>query len=77
MNLDQPEKPSVLGMPQECDRCKERDQLGLKMSELQQQLDSPHIKMQSDKAYGSPTRYKGKRESLPPMGSSRHAEMTM
>ena len=59
LNLDQPEKAVFAGQTEECKRCEERDQL----------LDEndPHVFAMVKKAsmLGSPSRFKGKRETLP------------
>ena len=73
ISLDQPEKPTAPGMVQECERCKERDSLENQMRGMRQEMMSPKL---NSKSYGSPTRYKGKRESLP-SGSAMHLEMQM
>jgi len=59
LNLEEPEKASFPGKEDACKRCQERDQL----------LDEndPHVFAMVKKAstLGSPSRFKGKRETLP------------
>ena len=58
LNLDQPEKPSFPGKEDSCKRCAERD--------AEDAENDEHIFAQVRKPqYGSPTRMKGKRDTMP------------
>lgn len=75
MNLDVPEKPSYPGQDDDkpCKKCELREQMEIEMG---MDPSNQHVFAAVRKAtHGSPTRFKGKRETLP-VGHASSLEMT-